>query len=354
MTINVFSDFKIGNMPFIPQQKNEAKIPVKRNNNIKNGADTVATGLWLTAVGFAIYKTGMFRKKSPEYLLDKASSIQRKYSRLENITNINDNTNINKLLENQNKHKAFFIKNIYKLGENFFNLKAKMGDELYNNMINSFGKLFIMPIVILANPFGKKETTGKEKTSLIIREPLSILATFTLQGAFDKIFDVYMPKILESNMFEIDAIKNEFKDTGKVSVKNYQNLKYNPKEAKRLFIELADIDIAAGGLKGIISKENAERLVKLDAFEPENYDSYIRNFEKLIKEGITEEKHINKLKNAFKTVTDCIGNYEIAKVKPKIAMNILVVVILSRIFLNVIHGKSVKLLHLNEDRGKNG
>ena len=35
-------------------------------------------------------------------------------------------------------------------------------------------------------------------------------------------------------------------------------------------------------------------------------------------------------------------------------MNILVVVILSRIFLNVIHGKTVKLLHLNEEGGKDG
>lgn len=357
MAIEVLSNFNNKNRSWyltaskttIPAQAHPQKTSLS-----KRTADTIASGLWLTAVGFAIYKTGAFRNKSPENILSKAKSIERKYSRLENIAKINDTTNLDKLLENKNGFRRFFIKHTYKFGEKFFNLKAKMGDELYNNMINSFGKMLIMPLVICASPFGNKETSNKEKTSLIIREPLSVLATFTLQGAFDKIFDIYMPKILESNMFENDKIKQEFKETGKVSISNFDSLKYNPKAAKNLFVQLTEVEESKGGLKNLLSKENAKKMITLDAFEPENYESYVRNFEKLISEGIVKPEHIEAVKGKFKTVTDCIGNYELAKVKPKIAMNILVVVILSRIFLNVIHGKTVKLLRLNEEGEKDG
>ena len=289
MGLDTLSNFNNKNYSwYLTPTKNSCQNEKNSKNHTKKTADIVATTLWLTAVGFATCKTGMFRNKSPEYIFNKAKSIERKYSKLENIAKIKDTTNIDKLIENKNSVQKFIIKTTHNLGEKFFNLKAKMGDELYNNMINSFGKILIMPLVICASPFGSKETSNKEKTSLIIREPLSVLATFTLQGAFDKIFDIYMPKILESNMFENDKIKQEFKETGKVSIENFDSLKYNPKAAKNLFIQLTEVEKSKGGLKNILSKENAKKIITLDAFEPENYESYVRNFEKLISEGIVK------------------------------------------------------------------
>ncbi len=327
----------------------------KRNGNLKKISDVTATTLWLSATGFAIYKTGLFRKKSPENILNKAKRIERKYSKLESISKIQDDINVDKLLTGKNKFQKFIIKTTYNLGKKFQNTKAKMGDELYNNLINSMGKLFIMPLVICTSIIGKNETSKQEKASIIIREPLSVIATFTLQGAFDKLFDVYMPKILESNIFETDEIRRQYKSNGKIALSEFENIKYNQKETKRLFVELTEVECKKGGLKNILSRENAQKLITLDAFEPHTYESYIRNFDKYINKGIIKPEHLDIVKKKFKIVADSIGNYELAKVKPKIAMNILVVVILSRIFLNVIHGKTVKKLNLNENKeAKNG
>ncbi|MBR1424877.1 hypothetical protein IJ579_04875 [bacterium] len=323
------------------------------HNSVKKIADITATSLWLTAVGFAAYKTGILRKHSPEYIYNQAKRIEKQYSKLENIQKIKDETNIDKLLENQGIIRRFFTKILYNLGQNFQNSKAKMGDELYNNLINSVGKLFIMPLVILTSIIGKNESSKEEKFSVIIREPLSVLATFTLQGAFDKLFNVYMPKILSNNIFETKEIRDQVKKHGRILVDQFENIKYNPQEAKRLFLELTNISQEKGGLKGILSERDAHKLITIDAFEPETYESYIRNFEKQIEQGIIESKDVEYVRNKFKIIADSIGNYELAKIKPKIAMNIITVVILSRIFLNVIHGKAVKLLNLNENKEVN-
>ena len=70
-------------------------------------------------------------------------------------------------------------------------------------------KFIIKPLRIFANPFGKKDTSKSDKISITIREPLSVIATFTLQGAFDKMFNIYMPKILKKNIFESEEIQKE-------------------------------------------------------------------------------------------------------------------------------------------------
>ena len=340
----------VDNRRWFIMSENSRQIQQSENKSMKKFADITATTLWLTAVGFAAYKTGILRKHSPEYIYNQAKRIEKQYSKLENIQKIKDETNIDKLLENQGKIQRFFTKILYNLGQSFQNSKAKMGDELYNNLINSVGKLFIMPLVILTSVVGKNESSKEEKFSVIIREPLSVLATFTLQGAFDKLFNVYMPKILSKNIFETKEIRNQVKEHGKILADQFENIKYNPKEAKRLFLELTNISQEKGGLNGILSKDNARKLITIDAFEPETYESYVRNFEKQLEQGIVESKYISYVRDKFKVIADSIGNYELAKIKPKIAMNIVTVVILSRIFLNVIHGKTVKLLNLNENK----
>ena len=204
--------------------------PVHKTSKLKNIADITATGLWCSAILFAGYKTGLFRKHSPEYIFNKAKKIEKQYSKLENIQKIQDETNIDDLLKHQGKIKKTITKIFYNLGQKFQNSKAKMGDELYNNLINSVGKLFIMPLVVLTSVVGKNKSSKEEKASVILREPLSVLATFTLQGAFDKLFDVYMPKILANNIFETEEIKQQFKKHGKILSNQFENIKYNPKK----------------------------------------------------------------------------------------------------------------------------
>lgn len=326
----------------------------KKNYSWKNVADTTATTLWLSAIGFTIYKTGMFRPKNPENILYKAEKIQRKYSKLENMTQINEENNLSGYLNNTKQVKGIITEFCYKTGEKLEQYKTRIGDELYNNLINSLGKLVIMPLIICASPVGDKKSSSDEKISIVIREPLSVLATFTLQSAFDKIFNIYMPKILESNMFESEAIRKKYQTDGKLSVENFDDIKYNPKETKRLFVELANVEPSKGGLKGIISEDIAQKLITLDAFETSTYESYIRNFDKNVRDGGIPKEYVDIVRRKFTTVANSVGNYELAKIKPKIAMNIIVVVILSRIFLNVIHGKSVKLLHLEKEQNNEG
>lgn len=322
----------------------------KKNSSVKKAADVTATVLWCTIVGFFAYKTGLLNKKSPEAIINKTKKIEAKYDKLEKMSRFNQEVDIDKLLENKNPIQKAYIKTIYKLGEHFQNSKTKMGEELYNNLINSVGKLLIMPIVIWANPLGKKKTSTSDKVSVTIREPLSVLATFTLQGAFDKMFNIYMPKILKKNLFESEEIQKDFKENGKISHKHFENIRYNPDETKRIFTELTEITQEEGGLQGILSTEDAKKILTLNPFDSEGYDSYWRAFEREVDSGLIKKEHVNIVKNKFKVVADSIGNYELAKIKPKIAMNIVVVVVISRIFLNVIHGKTMKLLNLKEDK----
>lgn len=325
------------------------EVPVK-SSMAKKTADITATLLWFTIVGFFAYKTGLLNRKSPEGIMNIAKKLEDKYDKLEKMAKINQELDLESLLQNKNKIQKLYIKTIYRLGEHFQNTKTKLGSELYNNLINSVGKLFMMPLIIFLNPFGKKETSKSDKISITIREPLSVLATFTLQGAFDKMFNIYMPKLLKKNIFESDEIQKEFKENGKISHKNFENIKYNPDETKRIFVELTEIPQEQGGLQGILTKENAKKLLTLNEFESEGYDSYWRAFDRELKNGTIPKENLELVKQKFKVVADSVGHYELAKIKPKIAMNIVAVVIISRIFLNVIHGKTMKILNLKEDK----
>lgn len=289
----------------------------------------------------------MFRPKSKEHIINDATKIQDKFEKLERLSSIDSKSNAT--IQNNTKSVHKFCANLmYKFGAKVEKTKAKMGDELYNNLINSVGKVFIMPLIICANPFDKNKTDKNEKISVIIREPLSVFATFTLQSAFDKIFNVYMPKVISNNILENDKIQTKTKNKQRLTTKDFDEIKYNDKEIKRLFVELTEINPEQGGLKGVISEKQAKDLLTLKPTESECYESYVKNFERLVTPTSYSKENYKLLKARFNKVANVVGCCQLAKINPKIAMNILTVVILSRIFLNVIYGKSVKFLNLNK------
>lgn len=347
-----FKDF------YLSKNKNQhIAVQKKQNNpnsasNAKKAADAGATLLWLTIVGFFAYKTGLFNKKSPESMINKAKKLESKYGELEKMSKVDQKVDYNNLLKDKNFIQKFYVKTICKFGEHFQRTKTKLGSELYNNLINSIGKLCIMPLVIFIIPFGEKETSNSDKISITIREPLSVIATFTLQAAFDKMFNIYMPKILKKNIFETEEIQKDFRENGKISYKNFEKIKYNPQETKRIFTELTEISQNEGGLKGILTKEKAKKILTLNDFDTEGYDSYLRAFEREVENGTIPKDKLELVRRKFKVVADSVGHYELAKIKPKIAMNIVAVVLISRIFLNVIHGKAMKFLNLKEDKNE--
>ena len=315
--------------------------PPKKHSIAKKTIDVMACALWIGVVGIGAYKTGVFRHKSSEYVMEKAIRIENKYDKLENLLKIDQNIKINDLLKGKNKIQKIGIKILYKLGDGFQNFKSRCGDELYNNIIAAAGTVIIMPIVIWTSPFGKSASTKSDKTCLTIRQPLSVLATLTLQGVFDKIFEQYMPRFIKKNILESKDVRDSSDKNGKIANEKFEKIKYNPSETKRIFEELTETDKLNGGLKGILSKENAKKLLKLNPLDTESVENYWRAFERELKAGNLDKNELPYIKSKFKIVADSVGYNKLVKQRPKIAMNILVVVTISRIFLGVIHGKAV-------------
>jgi len=347
MSINVLQSFNMSEQKWFLQSA--ATPMLKKTSKTKKAVDITAFALWSASVAFCMYKIGMFRPKSPENVLRKAKALEERYEKLEKITLLNEKVDVNELLKGKNGLQKAWAKALYWTGEKTYNIKTKMGDELYNNTINTLGRTIILPMVILANPFGNNNSKN-DKASVITREYCNAGIILALQAAFDKLFNVYMPKILKSNMFESEEIQKQFKQNGKVSIEQFSNIKYNSDETKRLFLKLTDVEQSKGGLKGALTKEQAKKLLNLGPFDGETFEGYWQNFNREIKNsGVV---NLDLVKSKFKVVADSVGNFQLAKVKPKIAMNLVFVALVTRIFMGVVHGKVVQLLGINDEGGK--
>jgi hypothetical protein len=305
--------------------------------------------MWLTVVGVGMYKTGLFQKRSPENIKMKAKNIKAQFEDLAKGVGINEQ----KELEGKSKS----AKSIYKLGRWANKMEKRLGSELYNNLTYAFGTLFVMPLVIWTSPFGKKDSTTSDKFYATIRQPFSVFSTLMLQLTFDKMFDTYLPKIIKSNRLESQKVKESVKD-GKIGIEAFGDIKYNADETKRLFELLPDLEVEKGGLKGIITKEEAKSLVQLDKFaDSKDAKSYTDLFDKLTAEGTPLRKKLSAaqfdtLKSRHKVVTDSIVYNKLAKQRPKVLNNVVMSSIIGCTFLNVIYGKTLKAFENKKEQKK--
>ena len=134
----------------------------------------------------------------------------------------------------------------------------------------------------------------------------------------------------------------------KIGIEAYSDIKYNEEEAKRLFKLLPELESDKGGLKNIITKEEAEHLLEIDAFaDKKDVNAYIDSFSKKTGKDSDIGKRLSKeqldvLKSKFKVVTDSISYNKLAKQKPKVVNNVITSAIIGCTFLNVIYGKTLK------------
>lgn len=326
----------------------------KSGFSVKKATNMAAILMWLAIVGAGIYRTGLFQKGNPENIAKKAKNIKDQFEDLGKGIGQNEK----EVLKDQN----FATKFVYKMGRWANNMEKKFGSELYNNLTYAFGTLVVMPLVIWTSPFGKKESSTSDKFYATIRQPFSVFSTLMLQLTFDKMFDTYLPKIIESNKLENETVKKSMKTNAEgkleIGLEAFDHIKYNSGETKRLFKLLPDLEVEKGGLKGIITKEEAEELLTVDKFADEKeVSSYLDSFKnKTGKETSIgkrlSEKQMEVLSKKFKTVTDSISFNKLAKQKPKVVNNVITSAIIGCTFLNVIYGKTLKAFEKNKGQKK--
>ena len=321
----------------------------KSGFSVKKATNVAAVLMWLTIVAAGIYRTGLGQKNHPENISQKARKIGKQFEDLKKGLGQNEKEVL--------KDQKFATKFVYKMGRWANNMEKKFGSELYNNLTYAFGTLVVMPLVIWTSPFGKKESSRSDKFYATIRQPFSVVSTLMLQLTFDKMFDTYLPKIIENNKLENEAVKKSIKD-GKVGIEVFDQIKYNSKEAKRLFELLPELDADKGGLKGIITKEEAADLLKIDEFADEkDVNAYIESFEKKIGKDSEIGKKLSNdklevVKKKFKVVTDSISYDKLARQKPKVINNVIASAIIGCTFLNVVYGKTLKAFEKNKANKK--
>ena len=341
-------------IPYTGDDLNDDNSEKKEKFSVKKATNAAAVAAWLLVAGLGIYRTGIFRPRSTKGVLNKATKELKKIKNEKNALKYSDD--IDEILKGQSKGTQKRAKLLYKLGSFFHDTENKMGKELFNNVTYAIGTLFVMPLVIWTSPFGKKDSSTSDKAYATLRQPFSVAATFTLQAMFDKLADKFIPNIINNNTFEIEDIKNNgLKNKDNLVVaKLYDKIKYNVGEAKRIFTNvLTDISPEDGGLKGILSKEEAEKILDIGCAPADEINSYKRNYEKVIKSLREARKATNnplnedmlaKIGEKHKVIQNVVGYNNLLKTRPKVLNNVIVSSVIGCTVLNVVYGKTMKFI----------
>lgn len=359
---------------------NEAASPSKKegeNHYVKTATNALGVAAWFGVVGYSIFKLKMLNGGAPETQLTRMKKIKKStQSMLETLSTRNAKS-VEEELKNA-PHKSLIIA-AKKAGDFFQGMKMKFGNELFNNVTYALGTLFVMPAVVLWSPFGKKKSSKEDKTFAVLRQPLSVAATLTMQASFDKLLDKYVPEVLKQNILENKLLLKDgkiiFRDpnNNRFMHENFDAIKYNPDAAKEGFKELAKtVEQKDGGLKGILSEQEVNDLFNLKSYEDDSGavlqgklkeilntkygdtglklgsldDVYTKSlsFTKFKIDNPKIGAEIENLLKRFKKVTTVLDNYTMAKQKSIVWVNILAAAAIGCTFLNVIYGKSMKTL----------
>lgn len=342
--------------------------------SFKTATNVLGVAAWIGIVGYSILDLKMFRKKNPETTIRRLKNFSKKaLLKSEETADPNAKENISKAL-NGSKLK----KGIYKTGSWFQNQSIKWGGELFNNFTYAFGTLVVMPLVVLFSPFGKKNSSKDDKFFAVMRQPLSVVATLSLQYTFDRMMEKYLPRVMKSNVMEDSSILHkEGKDKGKIKYldengkfisENYKKIKYNSDGVKDVFKNLFEVDRDKDGLKGLLNKEEIDSIFTRASYESDSSGTYATKLKNVLKEkfkGLNIEKlddilnetesfksFKNTNANEAKAVKDITENFrQVAKVfdsnklsmqKSKIGLNVIAASVIGCTFLNVIYGKFMK------------
>ncbi len=377
-TVQMANPFQSLNKPsadVVSVEKKPAENEEKKGGfSFKKATNVAGVLAWVGMVGYGIKKLKLFKGNSAERIADKAKGLTKQLkANIEDLSSTDEVTEIaNKLKEVKSPLKRGVMKAFYNMGMGIQKFESKVGSELFNNITYAFGTLFVMPAVILFSPFGKKKSTKEDKAFAIARQPLSVAATFGMQLTFDKLTGKYLPLSMKLNKFEDKAVLNNLDKDGKIKLEDFGKIKLNQDSSKELFKKLFDVDVEKGGLKGLLTKEEVDKMFDLKSYEKENaktlrkkfneileakgYDKLPKKADKLVeiaekstladkdlvKAELKRITDVELLKNKAQSMFDVYSRNEMALTKTKVACNVLFASLIGCTFLNVIYGKTMK------------
>ena len=363
-----------------PTQKQEKEPEEKKGGiSVKTATNVLGVLAWLGVVGYSIAKLKLYNPKSPEMVAEAAKKLDKKVLSLIENAESNGVDNVNDAFKNskfKGVRKAFSS-----MGDWFQNAKMRVGSELFNNLLYAFGTLVVMPLVVIYSPFGKKNSTKEDKQFAVLRQPLSVAATLSMQFTFDKLIDKFVPEVMKQNKFEDKLIlgsdgKIQYKDAnGKFMHENFNGVKYNFDSIKEGFKELLKVKQEDGGLKGLLTEDEVKELFEKRSFDEESssvlkdklkeifnerhkeldlesLDDAIENklnFQKFKNKNHKAAEAIEKVLEKFKQVINVLDNNKIAVQKYKTGVNVIAASIIGCTFLNVIYGKTMKSMKKHKD-----
>lgn len=343
----------------LEKEKENTGFTFKKLTNI------LGVAAWIAIVTYSLKDLKLLQRKSPESIergMKNSSKLLKNYK--ENLSG--GDADIDKVLEG--KSLKGLRKALYRIGDAFQSARMKTGDELFNNLLYALGTLVVMPLVVMFSPFGKKDSSKEDKAFAVLRQPLSVAATLGLQFTFDKMIDKYIPKVFEGNELEDSSILDPQRKTinltdkkGKVIESNYNAIKYNSGVAKDGFKKLAQES-------GILNEEELIAMFENKSFESDKSETYIGKFIGILKKkfGINIEKlddlskneaflklkgkdaqsavKLEQLVTHFKKFASVLDFKEMTIQRSKTKINVIAASIIGCTFLNVIYGKSMKLI----------
>ncbi len=238
---------------------------------------------------------------------------------------------------------------LYRLGAKVQGAVEQIGEELSNNLLYGIGTCFIMPLVLLYSPFGKKDSTKEDKFFAVARQPLSFITMFSMQFTFDRLFSRWSKSIIGQNVLENKDVQEALSKGGDVKEEILAQIKYNDKPLKSSFENEYKnfIKTLTEGAKE--SKLDAEKdITMLDKIKSPSEQinelkailNKIRN-DKDYKSKI-DNQVMEKLEKSFERYVNVKNNSKLRTESIKIVSNVLVSQIIGCTLLNVIYGKAMK------------
>jgi len=269
------------------EEKKKTGLTFKRFTNI------LAVVLAIGAIGGALFSK--WNRPSDIKQAEKLGKILNK-----DTSKLSDaqNTLIDLANENENIHKNL----PFRMGIWFDKLQSR-SKELFNNVIYGLGTVFVMPLVILFSPFGKKDSTKDDKIFAILRQPLSFITLFSMQLTVDKYLGKLTPRLIKENYFEKPEVKAKLKEiaenNGELPDELLSSIKYNEaplnKDLEKQIgdiIKYEDLEHDINRYKNSSDPSHVRTLKELEAIKKSNAKD-IAGYFTTLREEIFQDKKFN-------------------------------------------------------------
>ena len=233
---------------------------------------------------------------------------------------------------------------LYRFGSKVQGAVDKIGDELSNNLLYGIGTCFVMPLVLLFSPFGKKNSSKDDKIAAVIRQPISFATMFSIQLTNDKVFSRWSKAIVSQNLMELPEIL----ENGKIKkgANGYteevlSKIKFNAEPLKEHF---------ESKCKELLGNDNLTKAEKATLYKMKSPEMQKQEFKSMLDaRKVVEEKRTELIKH-FDRYVEVGGKSKLTTETIKIIVNVLVSQVIGCTLLNVIYGKVMKAINNHKEQ----